>query len=402
MCDKLDSDQIIMNSWKDRIKRKYKQLYNPSSNSNNIIHNALISNEIDTNLNNYKVTLDKTYTLLDNYPTNFIGTVYIAAFSVNNILVRPFLEYLLIKNPPDHKNPNELYFPFFDCFQDTDIEEESNLIIKQIFSKSKNIIDYLGYCLIDNSCYLIYDTGSRKYNPKEKSLNSYWWWTTIFEVIETGNIFDFKINQSVKKLFLYEPGLCRLVTSREKRVLENPIIAYQYENNDDLQKNLLFGLTRQQIRDKGLFIISCQFHRAKQLASLALSNPFINIQNEPNYIDYQSDYSIMRVAIFKGNSTLITKEQFESDNSEYHNLFSKNFHTLMIDYNQTNCENNDIIFLLKEDSRCYFINFIKLSSYNLFSLEHQPFNINFLQQDTNNQLEPDNLSENSDIVLVNH
>lgn len=422
MCDQLENDKVIMKAWMNRIQNKYKEMYGSQNNNKNnnkssniVIQDALLSDEVETNNLDYnKVWLDRTFKLIDNYPENFKGRVYISAFSINNILVRPFLEYLLVKNPPNHvKEPNELYFPFFDSVEETDIEEESNVIINQIFKKSKYVIDFIGHCIINNSCYLLFDTGSKKYGPKEKQDSSYWWWTTIYEIVETGMIFDFTINNSVKELFKYEPGLCRLISSNTGKVLENPIIAYQYESNEEIHKNVLFGPTRLHIQNKGLFIICSQLKRTKKLALLGLENPFIELNNEPNYFDNQNNNLLMRLAIFKGNSILISNTEFEDIKSKYHNLSSFNIQTLMVDYtnNSDIKSENDIVFLLKDDSRCYFINYIKLSfNNNIINRSNINKSENILKvevsNDTHNSYDSDNdddtnyLSENSDTVLI--
>jgi hypothetical protein len=430
MCDKLSDDKFIMNSWKNRIQNKYNELYTKNNISvNKDIQHSLTSHEVaneDTFLNNSIVSIDKTFKLIDNYPENFNGKVYLAIYSINNTLIRPFLEYLLVKNPPNHSsNPNKLYFPYFDCFQETDIEEESNIILKQIFNKPKYLIEYIGYCITDNSCYLVFDSGSRKYGPKEKSLSSFWWWSTIYEIVETGIIFDFYIDYSVKQLFNYEPGLCRLTTSKGKKIFENPIIAYQFESREEIHKNILFGATRLQIQNKGLFIICSQLNRAKQLALIASEDPLINLNNEPIYKDYQNNYLIMRLAIFKGKSKLISKDQFEDINSNYHNFPCNNINTLLIDYNSSYCKNNhenenkdeDFIFLLKEDNRCYFINYMKVQSDdiptnnnigNLFeNIKLNNNKINFKEHDENMRYITDNSIDNygsdsdSDIIFIN-
>lgn len=97
MCDKINTDEKIMKSWKERIQNKYKQLYKSNNNTiNNNISQALnFRYENEDFKDNFKVHIDKTYHLIDDYPTNFQGRVYIAAFSVSNIIVRPFFRIFI-------------------------------------------------------------------------------------------------------------------------------------------------------------------------------------------------------------------------------------------------------------------------------------------------------------------
>lgn len=402
MCDKLDNDSKIMQLWMNRIKNKYKELYKSNKKSNQILQQAINVENVDNNLDNFKVKIDKTFKLIDSYPEKFQGKVYIAAYSVNNILIKPFLEYLLLKNPEYHKTePNQLYFPFFESDIDLDIEEEADLLLKQIFNKSKHIIEYKGYCKINNNCYLIYDTGSRKYNPKEKSSSSFWWWTSLHEIIDSGFIYNFKINQSVKELFYYEPGLSRLTTIKGK-LLQNPIIAYQHEPIDDIKKNILFGPTRTLINEKGIFLVFTQIERAKKLAYLSLSYPFTSLKNEPNYIDYQSNYCLLRFALFINDSILLSREQFENN----HNLKINNKNTIIIDCNENyNIDEDDMIFLIKEDERCFFMNYVKLSINHNLKYIHNSYNYETDNDESdydNENIYDDLSSESSDVILVNN
>ena len=364
MCDKINTDEKIMKSWKERIQNKYKQLY--SSNKQTNISQALTFRyESEDFKDNFKVHIDKTYHLIDDYPSNFEGRIYIAAFSVSNIIIRPFLEYLLVKNPQNHiEEPNKLYFPYFESSLDTNIEEESNILLKQIFTKSKHIVEYLGYCKVNNDCYLVFDTGSRRNKVSKKLKNSFWWWTTISEIVDFKQIYNFPIDKSVQELFFYESGLSRLVNLKG-RILENPIIGYQFENCEDINKNVLFGASRFQIKDRGLFIVFTQFERANKLAYLGFNYPLIDINNEPKIKINNNDYFIMRFALFLGNSLLISNEEFENKTTSEYNQIMKKINTLIIDYPVNNEDNNDSVFLIKDDSRCYFMDYTGLLNDNL-------------------------------------
>ena len=174
----------------------------------------------------------------------------------------PFLQYLLYKYPESHKDSNKLVFPFFkykggdilsqceekyyDIFQEFDIKKKdlkSILLIKGYLERRGEIYVFAEFV---DSCILIQEglhiSYKQTYTPK-LSVKTSWWWTTMYEIKDSKMTMDYPIHPSVTDFFLENQQFIKLLDSKTKQDLEEPIIVY-YGQNKNIEFNAIFGVPK--------------------------------------------------------------------------------------------------------------------------------------------------------------
>ena len=123
------------------------------------------------------------------------------------------------------------------------------------FNKKKYIID--GYIVYDNEPVIFINVNkiSKQFEKNYidlKKKNDEWWWCSIYEILNTGHIFNFPIHKSVTKFFLNNPNTYNLYESKNDNSIEIPIVAYIGDNYKKGLFRATLGSTRS-MRKKNMF-----------------------------------------------------------------------------------------------------------------------------------------------------
>lgn len=165
-------------------------------------YNYYSKNVLDTNIANFKT--DKT--------------IQICIYKiVNRKFVAPFLLFLL------YKDEKEKYiFPNMKTSQDVfrAVETKLDLIYKNFKTKP----EYIGYKETNHNIYLFYED-KEKFELTKLFRNDKWWWTTIYEIMNSKKILNFTIERSVYSIFFKQPLLATLYDNNNNKY-ETGTIAY--------------------------------------------------------------------------------------------------------------------------------------------------------------------------------
>tara|TARA_B100001758_G_scaffold171495_2_gene148430 strand:+ start:33256 stop:34251 length:996 start_codon:yes stop_codon:yes gene_type:complete len=155
------------------------------------------------------------------------GRLNLCIYYANTSLSTIFIEYLLYKY---NEGPlkDHMIIPFIEYTKKHSLENQLRIFFSKVFNESieGESINIKG---LYNGTYLFIDISSYMQTYKEslglfKSYADCWWLATLYEIINTKQIFDIVIHDSVTDLFIKNPSLTKIVYNNVP--VENPIIVY--------------------------------------------------------------------------------------------------------------------------------------------------------------------------------
>ena len=179
--------------------------------------------------------------VLSNKETETLVTNKLVHICIFNIIEQssglPFILYLLNK---DIKS-NILYFPHFYTSESIYIQADNH--IKDMFKDLTISVNFKGHIESNNNIYLFYEA---KYNYSliKHSYKDIWWWTSMFEIINTKMILNFPIHDSVSKIFYNNPLLMVLLDEKNNKI-PSPYIGYYGGYYTYISFISVFGLPKQ-------------------------------------------------------------------------------------------------------------------------------------------------------------
>ena len=165
-----------------------------------------------------------TYKLSDvlNMDINYIKSKKLINLCIFNIVkspnVPPIILYLLNKNP----QTNILYFPHF--YTTDNIFDEATKNLNKLFDKWSIQPKLKGYIETTHNIYIFYEQ-KYSYVLEKLEYKDSFWWTALFEIINTKMILNFSIDRTVYSIFYKNPLLISLFDLHNNK-LDIPYITY--------------------------------------------------------------------------------------------------------------------------------------------------------------------------------
>jgi hypothetical protein len=155
------------------------------------------------------------------------GKLMLCIYYANTSLEIPFIEYLLYKYN-DGPLKDTMIFPFIEYNTQHSLENQIRMFFSKVFTESieGKQIEIKG--LLGDNCLFI-DISFFLQTYKEtlgilKTRVDCWWFTTLYEMINTKYIYDIPIHTTVTSLFLDNPILAKI--DYKDTLVENPIVLY--------------------------------------------------------------------------------------------------------------------------------------------------------------------------------
>lgn len=280
--------------------------------------------------------------------------------------VPPFLLYLLHKN---HEN-NTMYFPNFKT--ENKVIDEASKNINEIFKDWSSKPVYKGFLETKHNIYLFYEV-KYEYILEKIDYHDVWWWTSIFEIVNTQKILNFTIDRSVYSVFYKKPMLISLFRNQNR--LSTPYIGYMGGYYTYIAFAAAFGVPKQlPISSLGPYYYFNDYHGAGRWAIWSYNRKQMIVNNEDitlNGFGVFKKGGIARYAIFGEKIRyFLNRESDPEDDSKISQELAKekSFYkeTLKVrDVSAKWADNHDMAYIgsfLLDDknnaSRRYTINFV--------------------------------------------
>lgn len=275
-----------------------------------ILSKYTIKKNIQTNKNiqikikNKKYIYNIQKNLLENIPNTKFLKIFVCIYKVKKFsknLIMPSLEYLL------YKENNEMILPFFNITSKhknikTLIENFSLFLLKKI--KNNNSVEIKGYLTVDKNlfCFLQVKNNLIK-NIKLNNIQNdeKLWWTTLYE-INSGNLINYKIHESVKYIFnenkfLYSFNKKNIYREKILYICEScddtlNIIKNHFVKNRNFQplKNCIKNAKKKKIKKPVLIRCSIFFKKNKSVnKGMIISNLFRILPVSIHFIKFTSN-----------------------------------------------------------------------------------------------------------------
>jgi hypothetical protein len=242
-------------------------------------------NNLEQNLNAY----------LDNNP--FPKKINVCPYQINNTGLKPFLQYFLRKYPEtNHDTSNQIDFISFETNKTrtfNDIVKKCYKILEVIFLSYTKIsrYSYKGFIERHGEIYIFYDCTVSNIGTHCLNSTNDLWLTLIDEIVNIGNVCNFKINENVTKFFIDSPEFIYLKDLNDNNI-EIPIVAYTGRENHQIYFVTVFGVGRTTDDYEafmGEYFYFTNFDKA-----------FHSILNK-KYTNKINKFGIIRFALFLGN-----------------------------------------------------------------------------------------------------
>lgn len=289
--------------------------------SNNLPYDTEISSylpNIDSliysDYNNFKKEYYYNFKLKTSLPEFEKATIVI--YKVNDFNTKPFLMFLLYED-------NGI-LSFIER-RASGVDEIDEFVEKNIFSDSEEYPLYKGYKILENKCYLFYELTQSE--NEEVTVEDFWKWGTLYEILNIKSIFDKPIDNSVTKLFINFNELTRLTKEDDMILHEVPMICYYKCNKERVNYISKFGAIRETPnKNKGPYYYFDSMFK--------------------NVVSFKKENErIIRFAVFTGKTYLTTNYTY--------NEWMKNFNSLIIsekklyDENEKSQDKHPSLFGLK-------------------------------------------------------
>ena len=165
--------------------------------------------------------------------------IYEVLFKINSTEENPFLQFLMYKYNKKFKMEADITFPF--------MLYNSGNILNMTKKYIKNILHYIptykGYLYFEGELHLFFGIENKNFVFKKLQSNNKYWWVLIDEICNQKKILNYKIHESVSKLFLSNPELIYLY-DKLGNTYEIPIIGYKGDHNEVIPYIATFGQRR--------------------------------------------------------------------------------------------------------------------------------------------------------------
>ena len=256
-------------------------------------------------------------------------TIFICLFRIQttqslddpkNNIVPPFILYLLNKDNEE----NKLYFPNFKG--KGNIQYEATKKINEIFVKLKKDIKYKGYLEYKDEIYIFFEFED-EYILNNLNFKNKWWWTSLFEIVNSKKVLNFPVHDTVYRIFYEKPFLISLFDENNLKI-PIPSIGYFGQYSKFIKFIGEFGLPKENPDDEfGPFYYLTTYEFAGNYATWNREKGEERIENKVITINEDGKFKeggIMRIAIFTGNINY----EFEKD--EKLNRMERNYDSLYI------------------------------------------------------------------------
>lgn len=274
-------------------------LFNESINSeftdSRLIDSESIENEyIQTETKYYNYIAKDDMSLYLNDEITSFEHVYICPYYINTKAIEPFLNFIFVKS----KINDIIQFPeilFFKQFETIELINYSKMFLFGLFQKNDfekfiSTINFDGFYNFEKKLYLFFDVTKCEIKINDVYSNSKIWVGIIDEIVNHKKICNFKIQEDVTDLFLYNDNFCFL-ESNNNICYEIPVVNYIGTSKELLKFKYAFG---ESVQNKN-----------------AMLGPYFYFTNYNNAFNYtipgiqetnMSDNDcIIRFAIFSGN-----------------------------------------------------------------------------------------------------
>ena len=208
----------------------------------------------------------------------------------------PFLLYLLNKN-----DDNKLYFPHF--FSKKNVFEEADEKIKIMFNSYNNHPIIKGFNETGNNIYIYYEF-INEHKLEKINYHDKWWWSGIYEIINTKSVLNFNIDKTVYKLFEKYPLLVCLYDHNNNK-FNIPYILYHGNYSNYTTFISAFGLPKESpTSNLGPYYYFYNYHGAGKSGIWSYNRKSQVINNEAitrNEYGVYKHGGLVRFAIFGNN-----------------------------------------------------------------------------------------------------
>ena len=218
---------------------------------------------------------------------------------------KPFLEFLM------YKNNNILEFPSFKYSSGNVINETRNIL--NIMLSNLNVkINYVGYIKEILFFEIKTDIEYGVFQKKDNKL----WFILVYELINLQESLKIPISSNVVNLFLENTRL--LYLTKNKNIIETPIVGFYGNHYDKITTIFLFGLHKGKLEDSlGPYYYYGDY-------DTAIKNSIGSFSNKLEGDKQQYKGGLVKFALFLGKTNMVTKKKINKEwIKEYQSLIYK-------------------------------------------------------------------------------
>ena len=198
--------------------------------------------------------------------------------------------------------------------------------INEIFVKLKKDIKYKGYLDYNEDIYIFFEF-QEEYRLDYLSFANKWWWSTLFEIVNSKKVLNFPIDETVYRIFYEKPLLISLFDNKNFKI-PIPQIGYFGNYSKFIEFIGEFGLPKENPEEEfGPFYYLTTYDFAgnygtwnREKREERIENNLITINDEGKF----KEGGIIRIAMFTGNIN------FELGKEEKLNKMERNYDSLYI------------------------------------------------------------------------
>ena len=268
-----------------------------------------------TKSSDYKYPIDSV--LQDDYESLKIQNdeqLFLCAYNVNTENLKPYLSYLLYNTPDSGKNL--FYFPFITYDKNFDLSKQITEGFTAL-TKFNTVPKLSGYVKNDGSYYFFLEI--YEIDIEDRRDENYVW-SLIDELVNSKQIYNINLHDSVSKLFYKNPDLIFLY-DMEENPYEIPMVVYTGDHFSASSFNSVFGKRKEtsSINSLGNVYTFYNYETAKEIANKKGRDYDDSIENNSG---------VVRYAVFAGKTKVFKKEDLaDLLSSETENNWMTNYHS---------------------------------------------------------------------------
>jgi len=177
------------------------------------------------------------------------GEINLCIYQVNNLALKPFLQFVMKKNEKNNQNKklNDLItFPSFSFKRNDNIMEVCDFIIEIIHQyyhlNDISTYSYKGFINNNNKFYVFYDFGNCVINSNFLYRKNDLWLILVDEILNQKSVCNFEVDPAVTDFFLDNINFTYL-KDENNNFIETPTVVYSGCDKKDIDFKSLFGVS---------------------------------------------------------------------------------------------------------------------------------------------------------------